>query len=159
MITTFDQKLKTQIFRMSQLRLPVLLMLTLVVQFAIMALFTILWWKRVPDEFVSDNFIFKLLVIVIAGPLLETLIFQYAIIDYITGKQRQELLAILVSAFCFCLTHFFSLQYMVATFCSGIWFAFIFLVFRAKNSSAFLWTFVAHAAYNLFILIMRTITA
>ena len=155
MIATLHQRLTALILKVSQLSLPVILLLTLVLQTGIMELFAVFWWRKVSEALVNDSLLSEFLSVVIAGPIVETVVFQYAIIDFIINRFRSPALAIVVSAFCFCLLHYYSLQYMVATFVSGMLFAFAFLVFRAKNRSAIWWVFVVHALYNLFIFIMR----
>jgi len=155
MISTFPGRLAGAILKISQLSTAVLILLTVIIQFLIMMAFALIAQKDVAEGIIFTNFTEQILLLIVVAPLVETLLFQYSIIDYITTTFKSQSLAILLSAIAFGLTHYYSQGYIVATFFSGILFAFMFLVFRAKNKSGILCIMAAHALYNLLILLLR----
>jgi hypothetical protein len=124
-------------------------------QTAIMITFALFWWTDVSAEFRFDSLKEQIVLLVILAPILETLIFQYAIIEMIKSKRGSDGLAVVVSALAFGLTHVYSVQYFTATFFSGLLFALIYLAFQMKNKMPVLFVTILHAAYNLFVVVMR----
>jgi|GEM_PF-2509472 len=86
---------------------------------------------------------------VLIGPFVETLLFQHMLIKFILKKRPTALLlSCLVSAILFSLTHYYSWQYILKTFISGLLFASLFLIISHKRQNALLIVFIAHAVYN-----------
>ncbi len=141
--------------RLSNLSTPLLFAGGLILQALIMITFALFWWDPGVIRPDLSTPLKAFVVVVIAGPLLETLIFQYAIITSMLNTVKSTALAVPVSALAFCLTHYYSPQYVVATFLSGILFAILFLVFEKKNRRGFLYVLLIHASYNFFVFIMK----
>jgi CAAX prenyl protease-like protein len=138
-------------------RLPVIAILAsgFAIQVLLMLLFATFWWQDVSGQVQFRSSKEQFILVVILAPVFETLIFQYSIIDMVLIKFKSEGLAILLSALGFSLIHVYSVQYWVATFLSGLLFAFLFLVLSRKNSKPILYITILHAVYNLFVLWMR----
>ncbi|RYY29999.1 MAG: CPBP family intramembrane metalloprotease [Chitinophagaceae bacterium] len=143
------------IARLSRINTAVLFIGGLLLQAAIMVTFALLWWA--PATVMTNSFTGwkQFLIVVIAAPFIETLIFQYAILTSMLNTVRSTAIAIFVSALAFSLTHFYSAQYLVATFCSGVLFAVLYLVFQHKNNRGFLYVLLIHSIYNFFVFAMK----
>jgi len=155
MLQRTEQRMSRLIIRSSRLHTIVILTGGLLIQTIIMTFFSLFWWKDVSESFRFGSLLNHILLLVILAPVLETLIVQYGIIDFTLTKFKSNTLAIILSAVGFGLFHYYSAQYMVATFFSGILFAFIYLIFKTKNGRPILFVSVLHALYNLFLLIMK----
>ena len=95
----------------------------------------------------------QFLVAVILMPIIETLIFQYALIESI--RQRvQPLYACFLSAFAFALVHFYSVYYFLFALISGLIFAYLYLLDRSVIKGTLL-VLTAHILYNLLAYIVR----
>ncbi|UJP66762.1 CPBP family glutamic-type intramembrane protease [Mongoliitalea daihaiensis] len=95
-------------------------------------------------------------VAVFLGPLLETFLFQYLIIELvfwfesIIKKQIPLLIPILLSAIPFGLTHDYNTYYLVTATISGVIFAFFYIMAKQVNGLNPFWSvFSVHAAMNL----------
>jgi len=100
----------------------------------------------------------EFLLVVFFAPLLETLIFQYSIISYILEKRPNAyLFSCIFSAILFGLSHFYSPEYILKTFFSGLLFGSLYLVVKDKNKNSFLIVAVTHSIYNLIIFFLRLI--
>ena len=103
------------------------------------------------------------LVVVIAGPFLETLCYQYALIEgtlYYSGKNRRGIfLAIAVSALAFGISHLYNTVYMLAAMCMGVSLAYTYVRFRARSDiSPFLGVYAIHAGINLVAFVINDLT-
>lgn len=150
-----DTQLSRLIQHTSRLPAVVIFLLGFIVQLFIMLLSALLWKEKMVVDFNFGPWYQQLLLLVVLAPLLETLIFQYAIIDFVLTRFKSPPAAMLTSAIAFGLTHVYSPQYILATFFSGLLFAFLYLVFRFKNQQPVLFVLILHAGYNLFVWLMR----
>lgn len=91
----------------------------------------------------------QFLVAVFLGPIIETLIFQYALIESVRQKIR-PLYACILSAFAFALAHFYSVYYFLFALISGLIFAYMYYLEKSVIKS-FLVVLTAHFLYNLLI--------
>ncbi len=102
------------------------------------------------------------LLLVITGPIIETLIFQLLIIyqTYQSSKWvNKKYLAIFISTFFFALFHFYSIYYFISTIVSGLFLAICFCYFRDKTNwlSAAFYVYIIHAITNLIGFIMKVL--
>lgn len=88
----------------------------------------------------------EFLVAVILAPVIETLIFQYALIETIRQKVK-PFYACLISASFFALAHIYSPYYVLFAFVSGLLFGYLYLS-RKSVLRACLLVLIAHASYN-----------
>ena len=105
------------------------------------------------DYFKDKSLIHIFLVSVIIGPLIETLIFQFGIIEiFLFFKKNKifELIAIVLSSILFGLTHNYNLYYLVFGIIVGFIFAIIYVVAKKRNDmNAFTIVFITHIFTNL----------
>lgn len=90
---------------------------------------------------------------VIFAPIIETLIFQYGLynfLDYL--KLKNALIIIVLMSFIFSLVHHYHWIYMVATFSSGLILNYLYVtILRSRGELiAVLLTTAMHSSYNLF---------
>ena len=95
----------------------------------------------------------QFLIAVIVAPIIESLIFQYALIESIRQK-IQPVFACFFSAFAFALVHFYSIYYFLFALISGLIFAYLYLLEKSVIKS-FLLVLTAHTLYNLLIYMGR----
>lgn len=95
----------------------------------------------------------QFLMVVFIAPVIETLIFQYALIESI--RQRiQPLYACFLSAFAFALVHFYSIYYFLFALISGLIFAYLYLLDKSVIKATLL-VLTAHILYNLLAYMIR----
>ena len=98
----------------------------------------------------------EFLVVVIAGPFIETFLCQYFLINFIISltrflfKKESISLAIFISALIFGLGHQYNYIYMAVTFFTGLLYATFFFIIKCRKQDAFTCTSIVHSLYNLF---------
>lgn len=95
----------------------------------------------------------QFLIAVIGAPIIETLIFQYALIESIRQK-IQPIFTCFFSALAFALVHFYSICYFLFALVSGLIFAYLYFLEKSVWKS-FLLVLTAHTLYNLLIYMGR----
>ena len=88
-------------------------------------------------------------IVVLVAPIIETLIFQYAIIESVREKMR-PLYACFISAFAFAFFHFYSVYYFVFALIGGLTFAYMYYLEKSVIKSILV-VLTAHILYNLLI--------
>lgn len=102
----------------------------------------------------------EFVMVVFVAPMIETLIFQYLIINqvYVSyGGKKSKLLAILISSITFGLTHFYNLNYfLIGTIC-GVLLAYSFCDFKEKTNylSAIFYVFLIHSLSSLYVFLIK----
>jgi hypothetical protein len=98
----------------------------------------------------------QILITVIAGPIIETLIFQIFFIRLILKKiTAMEAVAVFLSAILFGFWHSTNLTFMAVGFVSGLSLGILFFVFRQKKSSPFINLALIHGGFNLVALLVN----
>lgn len=95
----------------------------------------------------TNQFLFA----IILSPILETLVFQYALIESIRQKIK-PLYACFLSATAFALVHCYSIYYFLFALISGVIFAYLYYLEKSVVKS-FLLVLSVHFLYNLLIYI------
>ncbi len=95
----------------------------------------------------------QFLIAVILAPVIETVIFQYALIESIRQK-IQPLYACFFSALAFAFVHFYSVYYFLFALISGLIFAYLYLLEKSVIKGSLL-VLTAHILYNLLIYLGR----
>ncbi|MBK0383051.1 CPBP family intramembrane metalloprotease [Pedobacter sp. SD-b] len=93
--------------------------------------------------------VFKVIIFI---PLIETALFQYFIINLLKTSERfekNEVLIIIISAFLFALSHYYSIYYIIITFFAGCILAYSFLASKNFKIKPFWLVFTIHALFNL----------
>lgn len=86
---------------------------------------------------------------VLVAPFIETLLFQHLLIKFVLEKKATATLAsCIISAILFSIGHYYSWQYILKTFLSGLLFASLYLIINNKRQNPLLIVFIAHAIYN-----------
>ncbi|BFM41779.1 hypothetical protein CFS9_04200 [Flavobacterium sp. CFS9] len=96
----------------------------------------------------------KLVLFVIVGPLLETVLFQYAVIEICKSGKMALKYCCLLSALVFASTHLYNVFYFLFAFVAGMLLAILYVKGRSVKN-AFLLTLIAHTIYNGIIFIMN----
>jgi LPXTG-motif cell wall-anchored protein len=98
----------------------------------------------------------QIVITVIAGPIIEMLIFQVFLIHFILKKiTAMEIIAILLSAILFGLWHSTNITFMAVGFVSGLTLGILYFVFRKKKSSPFISLALIHGGFNLAALLVN----
>ncbi|KAF2343002.1 CPBP family intramembrane glutamic endopeptidase [Flavobacterium tistrianum] len=96
----------------------------------------------------------KIVLFVIAAPLIETLLFQYAVIEIFKSIKVKLKYCCFLSAFIFGSFHLYNIFYFLYAFVGGLLFAFLYL--RGKNQkNAILLPLVTHIIYNGLVFISK----
>ncbi|MFW6226290.1 MAG: type II CAAX prenyl endopeptidase Rce1 family protein [bacterium] len=97
---------------------------------------------------------FMLFLIIILFPILETLIFQFLVIEIVfllrIRLKMKFIVAIMLSALLFAFFHNYSCIYFTFSMLSGVIYAGMYLIGKYKNESAFLYPVSLHVFWNLF---------
>lgn len=95
----------------------------------------------------------KIVLFVIIAPILETLIFQYAIIEICKRIKMALKYCCLVSALAFAIFHLYNIFYFLYAFIAGLMFAYLYI--KGKNiRNAILYSLIGHVIYNGIVLII-----
>jgi len=110
------------------------------------------------NGFKFDSMLEQIALAVFLAPIAETYFIQYLIITTILKYSKgNTLLALLISAIVFGLSHYYSIPYIVKTFFAGLTFGTLFLSQKPNFNKAFIYVLITHASYNLFAVIMNNI--
>ena len=97
-------------------------------------------------------------IFVILVPIIETLIFQFAIIRLLRVKTRLSSgMIIFISALAFGLVHYYSIPYIVLSFATGLIFAYAYLIYLDLKKDAFIVVTVIHGLNNASALALHAI--
>ena len=107
------------------------------------------------NDFEFSSLIEKIFLVVLFGPLIETLFAQFLIIEIISALLPKRIFfACLISSAVFSLNHLFSILYVILTFFAGFILAIAFFS-GGKGWRGFMLVFCIHAFYNCFVLIIN----
>ncbi|MET3026306.1 CPBP family intramembrane glutamic endopeptidase [Flavobacterium sp. UW10123] len=97
----------------------------------------------------------KIVLFVLAAPLIETLLFQYGAIEIFKSLKIKLRHCCLLSAFVFASFHLYNVFYFLYAFAGGLLFAFLYV--KGKNQkNAILLPLVAHIIYNGIVFISKS---
>ena len=106
-----------------------------------------------PNLNFKEGLVFEFLIIVLFAPIIETLIFQFAVIELVLNYIKQKstyYIAVLLSGSLFGISHFYNLQYTIYCFIIGIGFALMYLIAKKrKDINPILLVFLVHSFTNL----------
>lgn len=98
---------------------------------------------------------------VLIGPLLETFIYQFAIIEISRYFKASNIQSILISGLLFGISHMISsdpIIYMVLGTIAGTFFGYVYIFYKKNpNANAFLMVFLLHSFFNFFVFIINNI--
>ena len=99
--------------------------------------------------------------VVIIAPIIETILFQYLIINQVyvsyNGKYK-KMIAIAISAICFGLLHLYHFYYFVLATIGGFFFAYFFCYFKKTTNSisAIAYIAIIHSLSNFYVFLIKT---
>ncbi len=135
-----------------------LICFTVIIEISVTLIFSFLLFPNHTAGPTFDTKLEEFFIAVVFAPLIETLIFQYSIISYILGKWTNAyLFSCIFSAVLFGISHFYSPEYILKTFFSGLLFGSLYLVVHNKNNNAFIIVAIAHSIYNFIGFCLRLI--
>lgn len=111
-------------------------------------------------ESLKENLPFFFFLVVIIGPIIETITYQAIPIVIVQFLMRRvlfnnALLPILVSALVFGFSHLYNLTYFINAFLSGILYAWFYIIVQNRRESAVIVVFAIHSFKNLFVFILE----
>ncbi|CAA9198941.1 CPBP family intramembrane glutamic endopeptidase [Flavobacterium collinsii] len=96
----------------------------------------------------------KLVLFVIVAPLLETFLFQYAVIEICKSRKIALRYCCLLSALIFASNHLYNVFYFLFAFAAGMMLAGLYVTGRSVRNS-FLITLITHTIYNGIVFILN----
>jgi hypothetical protein len=158
MTTTINQTFNSLITRLATYRLISIISFAMFCQIVTMYFISAFVFRNHPGGFIYKSITEHFITVVIVAPVIESYVFQRGIINLtLQTIKSSKLIAVLLSATGFALTHIYSLPYVIVTFFIGILYATIYLILLEKNAEAFWWVTVIHALYNLYAFIMNSL--
>lgn len=103
------------------------------------------------DNLKEMSIVLKIVIASIVGPLIETTIFQYGVIEKLSSTKRfkhKKITISIVSALLFGISHSYSCLYVFYAFLIGLLLAYSYLIYRDKDISAFWVVFSIHCIRN-----------
>lgn len=111
--------------------------------------------KGVDFSKLSNLEIFTIAVIII--PLIETLIFQYFIINIWIYTKKNIYIGIFLSSMFFAISHAYNIIYVINMFIMGLILAYSFVLSKNRKWKAFWVVYSIHSLYNFFVFLYRII--
>jgi len=104
-------------------------------------------------KYLNLSFIDQLFWTVIMGPIAETVIFHFILIEILIFIFRQKAMknffVVIISAFFFGLSHYYSIEYIIITFVSGLVLSTAYILAKNRNMLPFVVVYFIHALFNL----------
>lgn len=102
--------------------------------------------NTISNESLDEIFIYTVLI----GPVLETFIFQFLVIEILVLFKVKHTSIIVISGLLFAVAHFYNLAYILAIVFPGLLYAWYYLYLKLHKKHAFLSVTLLHACSNLF---------
>ncbi|WP_410478286.1 type II CAAX prenyl endopeptidase Rce1 family protein [Pedobacter frigiditerrae] len=87
---------------------------------------------------------------IIIAPIMETLIFQFGVIETVK-KKKSTLISCILSALFFAIFHCYNFYYFLFAFSAGLLFSYLYCIGKTPLKG-FLLTLSAHILYNTFVM-------
>lgn len=144
------------LFRVSKLNTYSIIIFVILINLFWSFILSELVYSNFKGGFQYDSFIQAILILVLLVPFLETMIYQYLIIDYLLKKfPSNYLFATSVSTLVFAASHFYSAEYIIKTVLSGFLYSSLYIIFIKKNVQPIIHVALAHSLYNLIAVIEK----
>ncbi|WP_026895490.1 CPBP family intramembrane glutamic endopeptidase [Clostridiisalibacter paucivorans] len=114
-----------------------------------------------PVSITRTSLLAQFITVSIVAPIIETLIFQYGVIEilssinYFKGK---NIIIVIVSALIFGISHSYSVLYIFFGFIIGLLLAYSYILYKKKDFSAFGVVFWIHCIRNFISFMLRYVT-
>lgn len=155
------------LFSFRRISTPLLIVLAFVFNLILSLIFAFLSHKAgytINANFMPlDSIKEELLVVVLFAPFLETIVYQYFLVDvtlYLTQlifKKESIILAILIPAICFAMSHMYNYIYVANTLIAGLSLNLFYVLVKLRKQNAFICTVIVHSLYNLCVFALRHI--
>lgn len=90
------------------------------------------------------------ILLVVVAPLVETMLYQFAIIEILLKIRTPPWWCIIISALVFGFSHWYNFAYVVVTFVDGLMLAYYYFKLRPQNyTNKVLWVMLLHASANI----------
>ncbi len=93
-------------------------------------------------------------VVVVVAPLVETFIFQLSIFYLMSLLTKNKMIALLVSALLFGLSHSYSLLYIFSGLMGGLLLGYAYIIFQVRKKYPFWSVSVIHSLNNLYLFLI-----
>lgn len=148
-IHTANRYYNNFISRLSRQKTAMLILYTVGLDVLITLIFSFILFPSHTAGPVHTSIIEGVFIAVLIAPFIETFLFQHFVIKFILSKKATATLAsCMISAILFAIGHYYSWQYILKTFLSGLLFASLYLIINYKRQNPILIVFTAHAIYN-----------
>lgn len=109
-------------------------------------------------EYLSEDTgpIVTFLTVIVVGPIVETFIFQFAVIELFIRfylKNNIILVSIIVSSLLFGVSHSYNVFAVLNSLIYGVIYAHFYWIFKLKKRNSFLFVILIHALYNFYVFI------
>ena len=94
-----------------------------------------------------ETVVYEFFTAVIIAPLVETLIFQFLVIEFLYLTKIGKRKIVVISAIIFSLTHYYSIGYIFYAFSMGVIFSYSYVI-RKNATQAFLTVYAIHLLRN-----------
>lgn len=101
-----------------------------------------------------ETVVFEFFTAVIVAPLVETLIFQFLVIEFLYLTKIGKRKIVVLSAIIFSLTHYYSIGYILYAFSMGVIFSYSYVI-RKNATQAFLTVYAIHLLRNVLAFSLR----
>lgn len=116
-----------------------------------------LYDPKILETFEENTSLVEIFILsVVVGPLIETFLFQYLIIEILYALKKVKVQFILIiSALAFSSSNYYNFIYILVTFTSGLIYASYYLYLKiGKKKYPFIYIWVLHTLYNFTIFIL-----
>lgn len=152
---SFTKNLSALSSKLENTRKWILVVFIVVMDHLIGAFYSLFFTPNNPIDIVKIPIYEKIFITSIFAPIVETLIFQTALISLMMKFIKNKWLVVLLSAAAFGLSHNYSVAYVSKIFITGVFYGALYV--SCKKYSASLYTIAAHSLYNLLGIIMYEI--
>jgi Type II CAAX prenyl endopeptidase Rce1-like len=158
-LTTSNSWFDSIVQTLSRYSIFKLIILYLLADIVISSLFSFIFFPNHPNTFRFESFRERIFVVVLFAPIIETLIFQFFVIEKsIKYLKSNKLTALFLSAILFGLSHHYSIAYISKAFCAGLLFGLLYFVVQNKGRNPILYVTIAHASFNFIGAIINNFT-
>ena len=149
-ITKPVNKLEAFICKMSAYPMPYILLSVLITDIIISCIFSYILFPDYSSGLTFASPIEEFFLVVLFAPIFETLIFQSFIIKKsLQYFNNDKVVAVIISALLFGLTHYYSFPYIIKATIAGALYGLLYFIIKKQNKEPYIYIALVHATYNL----------
>ncbi len=135
--------------------IPIFVLINFLISYFFSAVSYFIFDEKILRGFIEFKSIEQEIVVVgFIGPIIETLVFQYGIIETLKPKIKYRFIPYLVSAIVFGLSHFYNPFYCLFAIFSGLFLCYVYYL-GSLRKQGFLLTLLVHMCYNLVVSLLH----